>query len=246
MFSCWYSFNEDGIGVGRSHVVGDWTVKHPLNIVEYDSNTFDITSVKQTPFWGEDPRMFKHNGHTYIVNNFIHQTTLINLDTLEATSVNLPFKNFTWISHDDKLYAIFSMVPLNVFEVDVGTGACKEFVCEGFSPNDYIMYRGGTPGYHLMNGTYHGFGHMTYCQAIPGHPPTYEPFYWTFDFDTKKLKIDILQNKVPSGSRLIQPTCIVDGRYLVTAESMDLWGGPETRENWEGNGYATRVYKILW
>lgn len=244
MYSCWYSFirhKDKYIGFGRSQVTGDWTVRHPLNYAELDTNTWTLASCTTTNIIGEDPRIFHHKGDLYFVDNYVNSVKLFNYDKKTVVPIHLPGKNFTWISRDDKLYAIYTMLPLVMVEVNPETGVIKKFHAEEGN-SDYILYRGGTPGYKLGETTYYGFGHMTYAQAVPGHPSSYDPFLWIFDFATKKIRIVAMDK--PSPSRVIQPTCVIDDKYLVTAESMDLWGGPTTPENWKSNGYATRVYKL--
>jgi hypothetical protein len=182
MYSCWYSlikYKGEYIGVGRSQVTGDWTLKHPLTMVKLDpSNLAHVTETVKLPYWGEDPRLFYHAGDLYIVNNYIHNVQLINFDKGTCVQVKLPYKNFSWISHEGKLYAMFCMMPLMLFEVNPETGDCREVLCDSHTVPKYILYRGGTPGYRLgtNKNTYYGYGHMTYCQAIHGHPPVYEPF----------------------------------------------------------------------
>ncbi len=245
MYSCWYSIIKRGeneyIGFGRHQVTGDWTVRHPLNVISLNEQFELIGGAQQMPVLGEDPRTFYHNGDLYVVNNFVHNVQLINYDKQTVLPVRLPYKNFSWISHEGKLYAIYTMVPLRMFEVDTETGECFPFVST--PGEEYVLYRGGTPGYKISGkNKYYGFGHMTYSQAVQGHPSSYDPFLWIFDFETKKIDVHAIRK--PSKSPLVQPTCVVDDTYLVTAESNDLWGGPTTPENWKSNGYATRLYKL--
>ncbi len=238
--SIFYSFTKKDdkyIGFGRRSIYPDWRVRD-ITCVQTDSNFENMheTCVLR----GEDPRVFLHNGKTYVVDNCIHDMHLYCIEDDTYTKIHIPGKNLTFISNDSRLYAVWSFMPFILVEIDISTGkVIGKLPVDKEYPMDYLLYRGGTPGYHLRDDIYYGFGHMTYIgQKHPSHPSDvyyHDPFLWIIKLDERpKLNIHVVHKPVNS-LKLLDPTSILDGK-LFSAECDTLWGGDAD--------YVTNMYEV--
>lgn len=199
------------------------------------STNFDITLEYLQDLRGEDPRCFIHKDKLYVVDNYCDDIHLIDYDSKEYIKIPLSGKNFSFISHEDNLYIIHSMVPLSLYTFNIPTRTLHNIVRQNDSPNK--EYRGGTPGYHKEHKTYYGFGHRTHNtnQGL-----THDLYYWELNFDQfpPELKIENINQPLESKT-ITDPTSIIsidDTKYLITAESDYPW----QREQ----DYITNVYRF--
>jgi hypothetical protein len=235
--SIFYSFlNKDDkiIGYGRL-----WDGFNPYRTIINVSinNNFEIINYNDT-LKGEDPRIFEHNNEVYIVDNYLNDIHLYNLNKNINCKINLNGKNFSFISHNNELYFIYTMRPFILCKVVLKTGNVIKINVNDFNSTINLEYRGGTPGYKNNNkiNVYYGFGHRTYFKDdILKH----DIFKWIIDFNNKP-SLEIIDIEKPSVSKNISdPTCVIiieNKTYLVTAESDEAW--------FKNQDYITNVYEI--
>lgn len=185
-------------------------------------------------FEGQDPRIFSHKGKNYVIDNYHNSITLINVDTGNTYPVDLPGKNFSFFSYNEKLYLIYKFMPFELYEFNIDELKLIKIATPPLNKED-DKYRGGTVGYVEKNKVY-GFGHKT---LDPDH---HDIFKWELDMNTLILNIiDI--NKPKECMNISDPTSIIfknDHKYLVTAESDLRW-----HTSGENMTYKNKIYKIM-
>ena len=191
-----------------------------------------------------DPRCFFHKNKLYVLNNSCTNNSLIDYNTRKHIKIKINGevggKNFTFISHSDKLYFIQWMKPFILYEFDIDKENATE-VYSDYTETDY-EYRGGTPGYkynkYQLNNEYYGFGHRTYKK---NNIVTHDIFLWVLTFNKKKPKISIIDILKPNNAKNIcDPTSVIEidnKKYLITAESEKEW--------FSDQDYITNVYEIV-
>jgi hypothetical protein len=203
----------------------------------FDKN-FEIETTADVFIKGEDPRVFRHNGCIYVVDNYLHDVHLYNYTEETYTRINIDGKNLSFISHGDELYFIHTMRPFKLCKVDTRDGSVQAVDC-GANDNDTDnRFRGGTPGYNFNTpNIYYGFGHKTYIDM--NNVLIHDIFMWVLRFDTHP-SLEIINIDQPAGSKNItDPTCVVhvnDALYLLTAESDEPW--------FIEQNYVTNVYEL--
>lgn len=233
-YSIFYSlihYSDHILGFGRKTFEG---AERQIKVVKFNDN-FDIIIENIEHLKGEDPRCFMHQNRLYVVDNYCNDVHLIDYQTKERTKIPLSGKNFSFISHNNILYIIHTMIPLHLYKFDIQTKQLSEVYLSNNIPNK--EYRGGTPGYHKEDKIYYGFGHRTY-QSKNGL--THDIYYWDIDFSTSVPSLTIKSFNQPSHSKTItDPTSVIflnDHRYLITAESDHAWNRDQD--------YITNVYEI--
>lgn len=186
---------------------------------------------------GEDPRCFYHNSQLYIQDNYWNDMHIINVDDdYKSTAVNIFGKNISFISRGKRLYFIHYMAPFTLYEFEAETG--EIFPVNVYTNCENFEYRGGTPGYHLQDDVYYGFGHRTYISD--NNTLLHDVFYWEVDFSYDKPYITIYDIIQPDAFlNICDPTSVIEinhRRYLVTAESNFPWFQPQD--------YVTNIYEI--
>lgn len=234
--SIFYSFihhNKEIIGFGRR----SWRERNLVKI-KIDAS-FNVIEDSQRPaLRGEDPRCFQHNGRLYVVDNYLNDCFLIDVDTNIYFEINCYGKNFTFISHNGTLYLIDYIKPFSMFTFDIETGALQKVEVDDDENTLNYEYRGGTPGYKLSENEYYGYGHRTY-HANDG-VLTHDLFMWVVSFENEKPHITIIDVVQPPNSKNIcDPTCVIEideNKYLITAETDKGWFSEQD--------YITNVYQI--
>jgi hypothetical protein len=161
---------------------------------------------------------------------------VINVDDYTSIPVDIFGKNISFISRGKQLYFIHYMAPFALYEFEPETG--EIFPVDVLSNFENFEYRGGTPGYHLHDDIYYGFGHRTY---VSDNTLFHDVFYWEVDFSNVKpcMKIiDIIQ--ADEFLNICDPTSVIkinNKNYLVTAESIWPWFQPQD--------YVTNIYEII-
>lgn len=235
------------IGYGRRHYdifTCDYLNKIILN------DTLEVVNVDYTNITGEDPRYLIHKNDLYLIfnpySNVHSKVTMYNTRTREYIIVPLlKGKNFTFISHNDEIYIIWTMKPLIMYKFDIVSKKLTD-VCNHHTDNIIhdLLYRGGTSGFKKQNtNTYFGFGHTTFKNS--NEKIQHDIYYWQFDFD--KLRFEIKDIPQPPNSKCItDPTSIFykDGDYyLVTAETDGEWQSSKNDKH-DTQEYVTNIYKI--
>lgn len=187
---------------------------------------------------GEDPRCFYHDSQLYIQDNYWNDMHIMNVDDdYKSTAVNIFGKNISFISRGNRLYFIHYMAPFTLYEFEPETG--EIFPVDVYTNFENFEYRGGTPGYHLRDDTYYGFGHRTY---VSDDSLFHDVFYWEIDFSYDKPYIKIIDViQPPEFLNICDPTSVIeinDRRYLVTAESKFPW--------FQTQAYVTNIYEIIY
>jgi hypothetical protein len=232
--SVFYSFTPDLRGFGRSHYAEHSTISVRLNSEMTEVRPGETVS----PIKCEDPRCFEHQGKLYVVDNrFLgdERNRLYCVEDNTYRSLDLEGKNLSYISHRDTLYVIHRFCPFHLYSLDVAMGrSCPVFI-DTDGEEDW-EYRGGTPGYpDARAGVYHGFGHRTH---LKGETTMHDIFVWTLHLEGK-IRIEMEQVPSPPEARNISdPTCVLHGKYLVTAESDQPWFTDQV--------YVTNLYEIKW
>lgn len=195
-----------------------------LNIIEYHNDFYR----------GEDPRCFYHNNKLYVLDNYLSDSHLIDYETKHATKIPIDGKNFGFISHNNTLYFLHKIKPLDIYSFDISTGSIKKIETVVSESNN--EYRGGTPGYYKCENIYYGFGHRTYNGP---EGVTHDVYYWEIDFNNTP-SIKIIDIEQPQESNVIcDPTSIIqinNKKYLITAESRYTW--------FRNQDYITNAYEI--
>lgn len=223
------------LAVGRQNYA-----KHSLKFMLLDNKLDIIGDDEKLIIDGEDPRCFYHNNDLYIQDNYWNDVHLINFTKNTSIKVDICGKNFSFISHAGRLYFIHIMCPFTLYEFCEETG--EIFPIQVYKKDDHINYeyRGGTPGYHLYDSIYYGFGHRTY--RCPNNILYHDVFYWEIDFAYNHPQLSIYNIKQPPGSlNVCDPTSVLslNGReYLITAESEFSW--------FQEQDYVTNIYEICW
>ena len=225
------NYHDSILGFGRKHYEGHI---RKIKVINLD-NKFNNVSEHQDNLSGEDPRCFYHQDKLYIVDNYCNDNHLIDYASGERIRIPLSGKNFSFISHNNTLYIIHTMVPLRLYKFDTDQKILTKIYSSQQNPNK--EYRGGTPGYYKEKNIYYGFGHRTY-QSNQGL--THDIYYWEINFDQFPPALTISNLVQPVNSKTItDPTSVIrveDQDYLVTAESDYPW----SREQ----DYITNVYTI--
>lgn len=240
----------------RVRLARDYTVEY------IDEYTHETTPPQGSVILGEDPRAFVHQGRILVLDNTLNDNHLIPFDNPTSQRVRLhrEGKNGCMISRGDELL-LLDLTNSKLFEVDVLTGALAESSFTIPKPEYFVQrlqdrhpgraddkhdivkseYRGGTPGYEILPGTYAGFGHRTYTRDSV---LTHDIFHWILSLPSKPhadacgLKIfEMIQP--PQSSVITDPTCIfrMDGKTcMVTAESDKPW--------FQDQPYMNRVYIV--
>jgi len=239
-YSVFYSFARFGgklLGFCRRSIFPDWRVRE-ISCMEFEDN---FINPKETEVMiGEDPRTFTHQGKTYVIDNYLNDMHIYCLDDLTRVKLQVPGKNLTFLSVGQRVFVIWSFMPFTMVELDIETGqVVRHLEVENGFPMRYLLYRGGTPGYHLKDDYWFGFGHMTYQgqkhPAIPEDVLYHDPFLWIVKMEpVPKLQLFVV-HKPPDALNLFDPTCIIDD-HLVSAECATAWG-PDT-------DYVTNLYKL--
>jgi len=226
-YSVFYSFIERGdtiLGFGRNRYDDKKIRKLIFN------KNFELLKDCGIRLIGEDPRIFEHDNQTYIVDNSLKDSHIINDN--EYIKIKCPGKNFSFLSHDNKLYFIEWYFPFILREMDTTTGETKVIYTDDKIGNR--KYRGGTPGYLLKDSLYYGFGHITDNENVIKH----FPFLWILDMDKYELKV--IEVEKPGYARdIMDPTCVLnlnEKYYLFTAESDHTW--------FRDQEYKTNMYEF--
>ncbi len=197
-------------------------------------NELNIKTNLNNIYRGEDPRSFIHNDNLYLVDNFCNDNYLIDVKYNLYLKLKIDGKNLTFISHNNKLYVIYSMKPFILYEVSILNGKFTKIIENNSDINN--EYRGGTPGYKKNDNLYYGFGHRTYRI---NEKIIHDIFMWELNFNDLN-KIKIIDVKKPNISKPIcDPVSIIEIdkiKYLITAESELPWS--------EKQDYITNCYKI--
>ncbi len=210
-----------------------WNHASNLQQVYMDSN-FNITKTELKTH-GQDPRLFQHNKKTYVIDNYLDNVHIIDVDNENRIKIDLPGKNFIFFSYKDKLYIIHKILPLELYEFDVNSKTSTKIYSGSETENG--EYRGGTMGY-VKGDIIYGYGHRTY-----GSDDTlsHDIFYW--ELDMKNLAISVNDIEKPAGSRKISdPTCVINlhgNMYIITAETDRVWN--KTSAEME---YLNKIYKL--
>lgn len=188
---------------------------------------------------GEDPRIFEHNNEIYVVDNYLDDVHLFCLNNNNRIKINLKGKNFSFISHNNDLYFIYTMKPFVLYRLDLSNHELFNVdVDNNNSDNTDLRYRGSTPGYKNNDNSYYGLGHKTYFNDnILFH----DIFKWVVDFNGIKPSIlitDILKDT--KMCNICDPTSIINvdsKKYLITAETNKPW--------FEKQDYITNLYEFI-
>lgn len=228
-------FKDSVLAVGRQNYA-----EHQLKFMCLDDDLNVLSDSEKLILDGEDPRCFYHQGDLYIQDNYWNDVHLINFKKNKTIKVDIWGKNFSFISHKNTLYFIHMMCPFRLYEFCEETGEIFPIPVRTQSNYANYEYRGGTPGYHLYDNIYYGFGHRTYYDK--NNVLKHDIFYWDIDFSGKKPSLVICSVRQPPGSlNICDPTSVItiNGRqYLVTAESQLPW--------FTDQDYITNVYEINW
>ena len=206
------------------------------NIYQYLDFDFNVLSYGDINIECEDPRIFIHNNIIFILDNLFNYSRIYNTFTKKYIYIKLEGKNFTFISHNNKLYIIHYMKPFSLYEVNANNGSVKKVdVNNNYLPN--LEYRGGTPGYKTnIKGVYYGMGHKTYKKDELYH----DIFIWLIDFRKKNPELIIKDIEKPEITKKISdPTSIIlinNEYYLITAESEYPWSKEQD--------YITSIYLL--
>jgi hypothetical protein len=214
-----------GRATWRSRAV-TYALVHPSN--------FSVVSCRLTDIRAEDPRFFIFNGRKYLIDNYLHNVTVICMDSLRYVQVDLPGKNFVWFEEDGELFVIHRLKPLTVYKINPDTGFSTLVNFTKDPGSEDPEYRGGTPLVKVNSSFEFGLGHRT----IDGpNWVIHDPFM----IRKNDHHVDIIPvRKPPSALRLMDPACIIqiyDYFYLVTAESSNPW--------WYPQDYRNLIYRIL-
>lgn len=197
---------------------------------------FNILTEAKDYLRGEDPRCFIHNNELYIVDNYCGDIHLIKYDTKEYIKIPLTGKNFSFISHNNQLYIIHTMMPFSLYSFDIASRKLAKIPTDT-SLKENKEYRGGTPGYTKDNKTYYGFGHRTHNTR---DGLVHDIYYWEVDFRNENPRLSLRNIAKPKSAKYItDPTSIIEINnieYLVTAESDHSWDRDQE--------YITNVYEI--
>jgi hypothetical protein len=222
------------LAVGRHNYA-----EHQLKFMLLNEELNVISDDEKLIIDGEDPRTFYHNGDVYIQDNYWNDVHLINFTQNTSTKVDISGKNFSFISHKSRLFFIHIMCPFTMYEFCEETG--EIFPVRVKRQKTYVNYeyRGGTPGYHLYDSIYYGFGHRTYYEE---NVLKHDVFYWEVDFEGKYPNIMMYSILQPPGSlNICDPTSLIKihgKEYLITAESEFSW--------FQDQDYVTNIYEIIW
>jgi hypothetical protein len=227
-------YKHEILGFGRSH----YTNGRKIDGVKFDSH-FNIIEKDHFSCVGEDPRCFIHRDKLYILNNYFDNGNLVEYESKSQLKLNLSGKNFSFISHNNTLYIIHYIKPLQLFKIDLDSVKIQPVEVEDDGKNYDYEYRGGTPGYKIDESSYYGFGHRTYYVDDNLH---HDVFQWILRFGSDRPTIQIVEVPQPPNSKNVcDPTSVinVDGiDYMITAESDYAWFQPQD--------YVNNVYKIVW
>jgi hypothetical protein len=220
--------------VGRRNFYNERLLK--IMTLDYKFNVIDDR--ENILVKGEDPRCFFHNNNLYIQDNYWNDMHILNVDNdYHSIPIEIFGKNISFISRKDKLYFIHYMAPFALYEIELETG--EIFPVKVYHDFENYEYRGGTPGYHLYDDTYYGFGHRTYI--CYDNTLLHDIFYWEVDFSQDKPYIAIMHVEQPPGSlNICDPTSVIEiggKKYLVTAESIYPW--------FQYQDYTTNIYEII-
>lgn len=188
---------------------------------------------------GEDPRIFQHNNEVYVVDNYYNDINLFNVNQNIRTKINLNGKNFSFISHNNELYFIYTMKPFILCKVILKTGNVIKINTDNTDNGHNLEYRGGTPGYKYddIPNMYYGFGHRTYYK---NDVLIHDIFKWVIHFNDVP-KIQIIDIKKPEISKnIMDPTSVINIQnklYLFTAETDEPW--------FKNQDYITNLYEII-
>jgi hypothetical protein len=226
------------LGFGRRSVFPDWTVRD-ISCNELDD---DFTNMRETRvIRGEDPRVFVHQGKTYVIDGYLNDVHMYCIDEgYRRIKLQLPGKNLSFLSVGSQVFVVFSFMPFIMVEIDIDTGrVIRQLDVDNERPMKYLLYRGSTYGHHLKDNYWYGFGHMTYHgHKHPMKPEDivyHDPFLWIVKMDTvPKLQMFIV-HKPPKALRIFDPACIFEGKVF-SAESDLLWG--------EDTDYVTNMYSL--
>lgn len=219
------------LAIGRRHFYNErW-----LKMMTLDENFDVLDDTESILIKGEDPRCFYHNNDLYVQDNYWNDMHLINVDDFKSIPIGISGKNISFISRNNKLYFIHYMAPFSLYELEPETG--EIFPIQTYSDFENFEYRGGTPGYHLQDDIYYGFGHRTYTYE---DTILHDIFYWEVDFSYDKPYISIYDiEQPPEALNICDPTSVIeigDKKYLITAETIWPW--------FQYQDYITNIYEI--
>lgn len=227
-------FNDKIIAFGRNHYGSERIIKN----ITLNEN-FDIVEDNNITFRGEDPRCFEFNNKIYILDNYLHDMHLIDFEDKKYTKINISGKNISFLNHNNILYFMHYIKPLELYTFDIESGNISKIEVDDDKYTYNYEYRGGTIGYKKNDTEYYGFGHKTYIHdGVLKH----DVFKWVLYFENNKLPrishYDIEQP--PNSKNICDPTSIIEinnKRYLITAESDHSWFCEQD--------YVTNVYEII-
>ena len=190
---------------------------------------------------GEDPRIFSMDGFTYVLNNYMNNLTLIELDksgnvysyrrirssiAKNAVPLVLGVRKLALLDFEKKM--AYGMI-IGTNEVTVRTSWSLQYTGDD---RFKCILRGGTPAVRHQN-QWVGVGHCT--NQMSDDVTTHIPFLWR-THDVEHLKMESVS--LPTFSKIVDPTSLfIDNEYrwkLITAESNFSWFRNQT--------YYNRVY----
>ena len=253
--------NNKIIGIGRK--------KYDLRstkVIMLDEGFNVINDSNKDFIKAEDPRIFYHkqdgNNILYMVDNTLDDIHLhqISHNVNKIYKLDIKGKNFSFISHNNNLYFIHTMIPFALYKI-IFTTKTKNNIYETKLEKQSITnntnniigdndeYRGGTVGYPINKNNYYGYGHRTYYVEDDNNEQQlkHDIFYWEVNFDVSlksnniiRPSIKIKNIKQPKKSRNItDPTSVIElnnKKYLITAESDKSWFCEQE--------YITNVYEF--
>ena len=225
-------YDNEIIAFGRRH----YGVERVIKKITLNEN-FDIIEDDGIFLKGEDPRCFEYNNKIYVLDNYLSDMFLIDYENKKYTKINVSGKNISFINHNNTLYFIYYIKPFVLYTFDVETGKITNINVDDDNNTYNYEYRGGTPGYKLIDNVYYGYGHRTYME---GDITKHDIFKWVVYFNSKLPRICHFDVKQPYNSKNIcDPTSIIEinnKQYLITAETDEPWRYDQD--------YITNVYEI--
>jgi hypothetical protein len=203
-------------------------IDNEINVNDNIEMINDFLFVRPTPFI--------HKNNLYIVNKHFSNLSLYDVDNKKYIKFNINKNNFSFISHNDELYFIYSIKPFILYKYLLETDQIIKLVVDnvGEIDNGYVS---NTCGYKFINNIYYGYGNNSYLDK---EKVVYDIFMWTIDFNYKNPHIEIYNIKKPSNSKnIFIPTSIYEYNYksyLVSFETNDLW--------FVDKNFETNIYEI--
>ena len=219
---------------------------------------------------GEDPRVFRWNNRTYVVDNYkgkmkIMQIPILPLEKVESwylpKSIGKRMKNISPIPINDLELWLVDFDAQSIFscqkplDKNTTTGFyldCNDNPLPDVHWNYEAMgveekpvdwhYRGGSPGYKVSPNEYVGFGHITENQK--GWTKRHETFVWKLN--RTEQGVTVLMNLVgrfrPTGHLIRDATSMVcvDGDWFVFTA--------ESEQGWKKGMemlFVQRVYRVI-